>query len=228
MQHTGKALRAGLKLLLKSLLALVVLLALGYVAKLIGPHFGLLSKILIALWVVFAGFIFYFFRDPDPLKPHEPNLIVSPAHGTVDVIDETIESEIMGGACQRISIFLSPINVHVQNAPVSATITRVQHTPGRFKSAVKPASTVHNENVLIGFALVDRLNEKVAIRLIAGVLARRIIPWVALGDVVPRSERISLIQFGSRCDLYLPRTAKIKIKLGTKVIGGQSIVAAFE
>jgi len=227
MNHSGKALRAGLKLVFKSFVALIVVIALGYLAKLIGPHFALLARILIALWVVFVGFIFYFFRDPDPLKPHEPNLIVSPAHGTVDVIDETIENEFMGGTCQRISMFLSPINVHVQNAPVSAKIACVKHTPGKFVSAVKASGTMHNENVLIGFEPVDRPAEKIAIRLIAGVLARRIIPWVAVGDVVPRSERISLIQFGSRCDLYLPKTAKIKIKLGTKLIGGQSIVAAF-
>ena len=227
MNHSGKALRAGLKLVFKSFVALIVVIALGYLAKLIGPHFALLARILIALWVVFVGFIFYFFRDPDPLKPHEPNLIVSPAHGTVDVIDETIENEFMGGACQRVSMFLSPINVHVQNAPVSAKIVCVKQTPGKFVSAVKASGTMHNENVLIGFEPVDRPAEKIAIRLIAGVLARRIIPWVAVGDVVPRSERISLIQFGSRCDLYLPKTAKIKIKLGTKLIGGQSIIAAF-
>ncbi|PYI89272.1 MAG: phosphatidylserine decarboxylase family protein [Verrucomicrobia bacterium] len=227
MNHSGKALRAGLKLVFKSFVALIVVIALGYLAKLIGPHFALLARILIALWVVFVGFIFYFFRDPDPLKPHEPNLIVSPAHGTVDVIDETIENEFMGGACQRVSMFLSPINVHVQNAPVSAKIACVKQTPGKFVSAVKASGTMHNENVLIGFEPVDRPAEKIAIRLIAGVLARRIIPWVAVGDVVPRSERISLIQFGSRCDLYLPKTAKIKIKLGTKLIGGQSIIAAF-
>ena len=228
MKHSGKALRAGLKLVFKSFVALVGLIALGYLAKLIGPHFGLLAIILVAVWIAFVGSTFYFFRDPDPLKPHEPNLLVSPAHGTVDVIDETIESEFMGGTCQRISIFLSPLNVHVQNAPVSGKVACVKHTPGKFRSAVKAGSTMLNENVLIGFELLDRANEKVAIRLIAGFLARRIVPWVAVNDVVPRSERISLIQFGSRCDLYLPKTARIKIKLGTKVIGGQSVVAAFE
>jgi phosphatidylserine decarboxylase len=228
MKHSGKALRAGLKLVFKSFVALVGLIMLGYLAKLIGPHFGLLAIILVAVWIAFVGSTFYFFRDPDPLKPHEPNLIVSPAHGTVDVIDETIEHDFMGGTCQRISIFLSPINVHVQNAPVSARIACVRHTPGKFVSAVKASGTMHNENVLVGFEPVDRPAEKIAIRLIAGFLARRIIPWVAVGEVVPRSERISLIQFGSRCDLYLPKTARIKIRLGTKLIGGQSIVAAFE
>lgn len=228
MKHSGKALRAGLKLVFRSFLALAVLIALGYLAKLIGPYFDSLAVILVVVWVLFVASTFYFFRDPDPLKPHEPNLIVSPAHGTVDVIDETIEGEFMGGTCQRISIFLSPINVHVQNAPVSAKIACVKHTPGKFASAVKASGTMQNENVLIGFELLDRPNEKVAIRLIAGFLARRIVPWVVVGDVVPRSERISLIQFGSRCDLYLPKTARIKIKLGTKVIGGQSIVAVFE
>src|SRR5437899_3079840 len=119
MKHEGKATKVALHLVFKSFVALVVLIALGFLAKIIGPHFATLTKLLVALWVIFAGFTAYFFRDPEPLQPHEPNLVVAPAHGTVDVIDETSEAEFMGGLCQRVSIFLSIIDVHVQHAPVS-------------------------------------------------------------------------------------------------------------
>jgi phosphatidylserine decarboxylase len=228
MKHEGKATKAALNIVLKSLVVLVVLIALGVLAKYVGPHVGTLTKVFIALWIVFVGFTLYFFRDPEPLQPHEPNLVVAPAHGTVDVIGETTEPEFMGGVCQRVSIFLSIIDVHVQQAPVSGKVAYFKHSPGQFLNAMKADCAAFNENVLIGFEPVDRPAEKIGVRLIAGLLARRILPWVTTGEVVPRSERISMIQFGSRCDLYLPRGAKIKVKLGQKVIGGQSIVAAFD
>src|SRR6266568_1871383 len=153
---------------------------------------------------------------------------VSPAHGKVDVIDETTEAEFIGGPCKRISIFLSIFDVHVQKAPVSGKIAWLKQTPGKFLSATRADSAEHNENVLLGIEPADFPGQKVAVRLIAGVIARRIVPWVALGDSVARSERISLIQYGSRCDLYLPRAVKIHIKLGDKVRGGESLVASFE
>jgi phosphatidylserine decarboxylase len=85
-----------------------------------------------------------------------------------------------------------------------------------------------NENVLIGIEATDPRETKIGMRLIAGVLARRIVPWIETGDDITRGDRISLIQFGSRCDVYLPMNAKIKIKLGDRVVGGQTVVAAFE
>src|SRR5262249_18050171 len=166
-----------------------------------------------AVWVVFALFTFYFFRDPEPILLSDPKAIVSPAHGTVDVIDETTEAEVMGGPCRRISIFLSVIDVHVQRAPGSGRITHFQHKPGKFLSAPKAPSAEHNEWVLLGLEPDGRSGEKLGLRLIAGLIARRIVPWVAAGETVTRSERISLIQFGSRVDLYLPLSVKIVAKL---------------
>jgi phosphatidylserine decarboxylase len=95
-------------------------------------------------------------------------------------------------------------------------------------NAMRTECAVHNENVLIGFEAAEPRGVKVGLRLIAGVLARRIVPWVAMGDEVARGDRISLIQFGSRCDVYLPRSAKIQIKLGDRVVGGETVLAAFE
>src|SRR5262249_59308610 len=131
-----------------------------------------------ALWVLFALFTFYFFRDPEPILPSDPKAIVSPAHGTVDVIDETTEAEVMGGPCRRISIFLSVIDVHVQRAPVSGRITHFQHKPGKFLSATKAHCAEHNECVLLGLEPTSWPGDKMGLRLIAGLIARRLFPSV--------------------------------------------------
>jgi phosphatidylserine decarboxylase len=145
----------------------------------------------------------------------------------VDVIDETTETEFMGGPCRRISIFLSVIDVHVQRAPVSGRITHFRHKPGKFLSATKAHCAEHNECVLLGLEPNGRTGEKLGLRLIAGLIARRIVPWVVAGETVTRSERISLIQFGSRVDLYLPSSVNVVVKLGDKVKGGETLVALF-
>jgi phosphatidylserine decarboxylase len=160
--------------------------------------------------------------------PTAANLVVSPGHGKVDAIDTVNEPEFMGGECQRVSIFLSVIDVHVQCAPVTARVALVKHTPGQYLSALKAESAQFNENVLIGLEAAEPRGEKIGVRLIAGVLARRIVPWINQNDIVQRGERISLIQFGSRVDLYLPRRAKIKVKPGDKVAGGETMIASFD
>ena len=134
----------------------------------------------------------------------------------------------MGGECRRVSMFLSVIDVHVQNAPVTGKVVFFKYSIGQFLNALKSASAIHNENVLLGFEATDPRGEKIAVRLIAGVLARRIVPFVQAGDEVARGERISLIQFGSRADVYLPAKANIKVKLGDHVVGGETVLAAFE
>ena len=179
-----------------------------------------------ALWVLFVLFTLYFFRDPTAKTPATPGLIVSPGHGKVDVVDQLDNAPFLGGRCHRISIFLSVFDVHVQNAPVSGKINCVVHTPGQFVSALRTDSALYNENVLIGFDSSELIGEKIGLRLIAGVLARRIVPFVKVGDELARGERLSLIQFGSRCDLYLPLRYDIKVKPGDKVVGGETIMAA--
>lgn len=228
MNHSGKATQAALKLIFYGLLACVGLVALGWLAYLIGGVIRDVWPVLVVVYLLFVVFTLYFFRDPDPIAPSEPLAIVAPGHGKVDLVDESAEMEVMGGACRRISIFLSVFDVHVQNAPVAGKITYTQHKPGLFMNAMRTDCASHNENVLIGMEpLLRPAGEKVGVRLIAGLIARRIIPWVTAGDVIQRSERISLIQFGSRVELYLPLCTEIKVKEGDKVIGGQTIVAMF-
>jgi len=133
----------------------------------------------------------------------------------------------MGGECQRVSIFLSVFNVHVQNSPVSGKIAFFKYTLGQFLNAIKTESATHNENVLLGFEATDPAGQKIGVRLIAGVIARRIVPFVQQGEEIVRGDRISLIQFGSRADVYLPMTAKVKVQLGDPVVGGETILATF-
>ena len=135
----------------------------------------------------------------------------------MDAIDSVNEPEFMGGECQRISIFLSVIDMHVQNAPVTGRVAYFKHTPGQYLSALKSDCAQFNENVLIGFEAAEPPGEKIGVRLIAGVIARRIVPWIGENDTVQRGERISLIQFGSRVDVYLPKHARIKVNLGDRV-----------
>ena len=233
MKHTGIARRAAIRLIFASLVftmgACCVAAALSRLAhgsRLITLLCWVITAVLGTVWMLFAVFTIYFFRDPEPNPPSGPGLVVSPGHGKVDAIEQITEGQVMGGPCHRVSTFLSVIDVHVQHAPVAGKIVYFKQTAGQFLSALKAESGLRNENVLLGFAPAEAPGEKIGVRLIAGVLARRIVPFVQMGDELGRGDRMSLIQFGSRCDLYLPLHYKIKVKLGDKVVGSQTVMAA--
>jgi len=228
VKHSGKASLTGIKMVGFALAAVLLLLAAAWLGRIIGSLVLDFSGVLFGVWVLFALFTFYFFRDPDPMVPTGKNLVIAPGHGKVDAIDTTTEPDFMGGECQRVSIFLSVLDIHVQNAPVTARIAFFKHTPGQYLNALNADSAKFNENVLLGLECMEPLGEKIGVRLIAGLIARRIVPWVQQNDPVQRGERISLIQFGSRVDVYLSRNAKIKVQLGDKVIGGETVIAAFD
>jgi phosphatidylserine decarboxylase len=228
VKHSGKASLAGIKLTGLALAAVLVLLGVAWLGEHIAAFVLEFSGALFGLWVLFALFTFYFFRDPDPMTPTGANLVIAPGHGKVDAIDTTTEPDFIGGECQRISIFLSVFDIHVQNAPVTGKISYFKHTPGEYLNALNADSAKFNENVLIGIDSVEPRGEKIGVRLIAGLIARRIVPWISQNDAVQRGERISLIQFGSRVDVYLPKRAKIKVQLGDKVIGGETVIASFD
>lgn len=229
MKHSGKARKAAFKLILLSLIAGFLLWGFIALGSLLASILSLVVvPVLVVLWLLFALFTLYFFRDPSPKVPAGNNLVLSPGHGKIDVIDKTYEPLFMGGECQRVSMFLSVFDVHVQNAPVTGKISFFKYTMGQFLNALKTESAVHNENVLLGFEASEPAGQKIGVRLIAGVIARRIVPFVQQGDEVKAGERISLIQFGSRADVYLPASAKIQVKIGDHVVGGQSILAVIE
>lgn len=200
----------------------------AFIATALGKCMALPIIGVLSIWLLFHLFTMYFFRDPNPRVPQTAGVVVAPAHGKVDTIEEMDEPEVMGGQCHRISIFLSIFDVHVQNAPVAGKIELVRHCPGQFLNAMKMASGTQNENLLVGFQSLEQPDEKIGVRLIAGFIARRIVAWVQPGDEVARGERIGLIQFGSRCDLYLPFTFQILVKQGDRVVGGETILAGRE
>ncbi|HOP98704.1 MAG TPA: phosphatidylserine decarboxylase [Verrucomicrobiota bacterium] len=176
-------------------------------------------------WLVFAAFTFLFFRDPTPRVPSDPDAVVAPAHGRVDFIGPWAEPEFMGGDCQRISIFLSVFDVHVQTAPMTGLIQFLRYQTGRFHGAFSLARTQQNENLFIGLQSTEHQDERIGVRLIAGFIARRVLGWVKEGEFVEHGERLGMIQFGSRCDLYLPPHFQVVVQTGDRVKGGETIVA---
>ncbi|MSU56630.1 MAG: phosphatidylserine decarboxylase family protein [Pedosphaera sp.] len=228
MKHAGKAQRAGMRLIALTLIPALAVALVCYFNRHAGLWVTALAAALLLLWALFGLFTLNFFRDPDARVPVGNGLILAPAHGTVDVVDETTEAEFMGGACQRISIFLNIFDVHVQKAPVNAKLVFHKHRDGQYLSATRSDSGTFNENVLLGFNATDFPGRKLGIRLIAGLIARRIIVWTALDETVAQGERISLVQFGSRADVYFPPGAKLQCKLGDKVVGGETVIATFE
>ncbi len=227
MKHAGKARQAALRLILVTLAPVLALVVACYLVRNSGRWPVALGATLLVLWSLFCAFTLNFFRDPNAKVPAGKGLILSPAHGTVDVLDETTETEFMGGKCQRISIFLNIFDVHVQKAPVTAMLVFLKHRDGQYLSATRADCGTFNENVLLGFAPTEAPEKKFGVRLIAGLIARRIIVWTTPDETVTQGERISLVQFGSRADVYFPPGAKLKCKLGDKVIGGETVLATF-
>ena len=226
MKHSGKPLKAAFRIIFWTLVLLLALFAAGKLATVLGSAVVAVSSALIGLWILFVLFTRYVFRDPEPLANQDPKAIVAPGHGKVDVIDETTEADFMGGPCKRISIFLSVFDVHVQRAPLTGKLVYHKYSEGEFLSATRADCGEHNENALLGFVPAQSPEQKVGLRLIAGLIARRINVWAVAGESVTRGERIGLIQFGSRCHVYLPLDAKIQVKLGDRVKVGESVIAS--
>jgi len=172
-----------------------------------------------AVLVFVALFVFSFFRDPDRIIPVEPGAIVSPADGRVVVVTEEENS---GRPGQRVSIFLAIWNVHVNRAPASGTITKMDYRPGKFFAAMRERASLENEQNV--FTLSTESGEMV-FKQIAGLIARRVVSWKKQGEHVMRGERIGLVRFGSRVDVWLPRGAEILVKVGENVKGGASVIA---
>lgn len=189
------------------------LLALGGVAFLL--HWYPIATVLVFL----ALFVFSFFRDPDRVIPAEPDAVVAPADGRVVVVTE---EENAGRPGQRVSIFLAIWNVHVNRAPASGTITNMEYRPGKFLAAMRERASLENEQNV--FTLSTEAGEMV-FKQIAGLIARRVVSWKKQGEQVVRGERIGLVRFGSRVDVWLPWGVEILVKVGESVKGGSSVIA---
>jgi phosphatidylserine decarboxylase len=172
--------------------------------------------------VLLAAFFLWFFRDPERTIPDGPGLVVSPGDG---VVTETVAINTPDGPRQRISIFLSVFNVHVNRAPIAGVLARVEYKKGLYLNAMNPASAERNEQ---NIATVRDGQVEVTFKQIAGLLARRIVFNKMQGDRVERGERVGLIKFGSRVDVVLPANARIVVKKGDKVQGGASVLAQID
>jgi phosphatidylserine decarboxylase len=168
--------------------------------------------------VLLAVFVFSFFRDPERVIPAEPGA-VAPGDGRVVVVTD---EENAGRPGKRVSIFLAVWNVHVNRSPAEGTIAKLEHRPGKFLAAMQERASVENEQNV--FTLSTDAGEMV-FKQIAGLIARRVVSWKKAGDKVLRGERIGLVRFGSRVDVWLPRDAEIAVKLGENVKGGSSVLA---
>ncbi|MDP3182777.1 MAG: phosphatidylserine decarboxylase family protein [Desulfobaccales bacterium] len=169
-----------------------------------------------------AGFFAYFFRDPQRLGPSDPAAIVSPADGKVVFLDEIQEDRFLHGPAKRLAIFMNVFDVHVNRAPVAGTVADIRHQPGKFKAAfLKEADRLNEQQA----TLLDRdKGGQVLVVQIAGLLARRIIGFVKPGQKLARGERLGMICFGSRVDLYLPPESEILVKVGDRLKAGSSTV----
>lgn len=225
MKHAGRARQAAFRLVYWSMFWLLLVLFAGTLALMLARFVVYAASFLIGLWVVFGLFCFYFFRDPEARVPAEAGVYVAPAHGRVDLIDEVDDPLFLQGRCRRLSIFLSVFDVHVQRAPVAGEVVFSRYTHGRFLNALRTDSAEANENLYLGLASSERPGERVGVRLIAGLIARRIVAWAGVGDGVKRGERISLIQFGSRVELLLPLEVEVAVPLGARVRAGETVVA---
>src|SRR5256712_7258095 len=172
-----------------------------------------------AVLVFLALFIFSFFRDPERVIPAEAGAVVSPGDGRVVVVRE---EENAGRPGKRVSIFLAVWNVHVNRAPAAGTITKLEYRPGKFLAAMLERASVENEQNV--FTLSTDAGEMV-FKQIAGLIARRVVSWKKAGEKVARGERIGLVRFGSRVDVWVPKEAEILVKVGENVKGGASVLA---
>jgi phosphatidylserine decarboxylase len=173
---------------------------------------------LVALPVLLALFFLWFFRDPERVIPQGPGQIVSPADGVV-TSSEWVETS--GGSRLRLSIFLNVFDVHVNRAPIAGIVRTVEYREGGFLNAMNPDSVLTNEQTLI---VIDAGTYEVSFKQIAGLLARRIVCNLKAGDHVERGQRIGMIKFGSRVDVLMPADVDLKVKLGTRVRGGASVL----
>jgi phosphatidylserine decarboxylase len=177
-------------------------------------------------FVALGAFFAFFFRDPERASPGAANVVLSPADGRVKFVGDAEPGVAPPGEWKQISIFLSPMDVHVNRIPASGTITRVSYTPGKFLPAYRPEAAAVNERSEVW---IDRGNgETVVARQVVGILARRVVCRAKIGERVRAGQRFGIMKFGSRMDVFLPRSATLKATVGEMVRGGETVIAVLD
>ena len=179
---------------------------------------GFLAVVLLALTL----FTVYFFRNPDRITPADEDLVVAPADGEVIFVGEVVEDRYFNEPVQKISIFMSVFNVHVNRVPLSGTVVDMFYKRGEFFNASLDKASDQNEQA--GILLEDARGRKILFVQIAGLIARRIVTYPVAGDLLRVGQRYGLIRFGSRVDLYMPLSCEISVTLGEKTIAGESVL----
>lgn len=174
------------------------------------------------LSVVVTLFMPFFFRDPDRDIPEGKGLFVSPADGKIILIKDILEKEYLDDGAKEISIFMSPLDVHVNRSPCEGKVINVKYSPGKYMAAYKDDASLKNENI----AMVLECEEgRILVRQVAGFIARRAVCRAKTGDTLKRGERYGIIKFSSRLDVFLPKNSEIEVKLGDKVKAGETVLA---
>ena len=171
--------------------------------------------LLLALWVA------YFFRDPERTGDRGPSLVVSPADGKLIMITEVDEPSFIQGRAVRLSIFMNVFNVHVNRYPVDGVVRYVHYNKGKFFNAAAEKSSLENEQMSVGIAGRHRI----LVRQIAGLIARRIVTYSKVGETVKQGDRMGIIRFGSRVDVFLPVNSTLRAKIGDITVAGVTILA---
>ncbi|MEQ8581182.1 MAG: phosphatidylserine decarboxylase family protein [Marinoscillum sp.] len=211
--------KEGYKIIPIAAIVLVLLYALLYWLI----PFQVIQIILGLAAVIFFVLVVRFFRDPEFPVEKNPTQIIAPADGKVVVIEETEESEYLKDRRIQVSIFMSPLNVHVNRSPVAGEISYYKYHPGKFLVAWHPKSSTDNERTSIGLKLASGV--EIMMRQVAGAVARRICFYSEKGKAVEQGEKFGFIRFGSRIDLYLPLDAKIKVNIDDISYGGKTVIA---
>lgn len=188
---------------------------------------GLVSYTLFWIGLILTVWCIYFFRDPTRVTPLDDRLVVSPADGVVATVGPAVppkELGLGGEELLRISVFMNVFSCHVNRAPVRGRIARIEYRPGKFLNAELDKASVENER---NGVVIDGPHGPVAAVQIAGLVARRIVCWVEAGDSIGVGERVGLIRFGSRVDVYLPAGATPRVAVGQTAVAGETVIADF-
>lgn len=200
-----------------------VTLVLAGVAFVVWP--GLFTLLLMAVLVALFALLLYFFRDPARTTSTDKGEFVGPADGRVVEVQRVHEPRFVEGEALKIGIFMSLLDVHVNRAPVEGRVALVEHVPGQFLQAFRPEASVVNEHNLIG---LESPYGKVLVRQVAGILARRVVCWVHPGQRLQTGDRLGVIKFGSRVDLYMPSDLEPVVQVGDHTCAGVTVIARWK
>jgi phosphatidylserine decarboxylase len=203
------------------LIAVAVLLAIGAFAVAVSVRSWGLWLLALALTVV-ALWVAYFFRDPERGGDRGAGIVIAPADGKVVMVTEVDEPAFLHGRATRVSIFMNIFNVHVNRYPVSGTVRFVHYNPGKFLNAAAEKSSLENEQMSVG---IESGRSRVLVRQIAGLIARRVVTYSREGEQVEQGDRMGLIRFGSRVDVFVPPNANVTVNVGQLTFAGVTVVA---